>query len=114
MKYTEVKAMLDNIKTTYGVPYAYYSFPEKEAPELPYITFYYPASRNIASDDDVYQLVEELTIELYTENKDFALEKNIESVFKAYGIVWDKSEDYINSEHMFMITYETEIYIDGE
>lgn len=114
MKYTEVKTMLESIKTQYGVPYTYYSFPEKEAPELPYITFYYPSSRNIASDDEVYQQVEELTIELYTENKDFALEKNVESVLKANKIVWDKSEDYINSEHMFMITYETEIYIDGE
>lgn len=114
MKYTDVKAMLDEIKTTYNVPFTYYAFPEKEAPNLPYITFYYPASRNIPSDDVVYQKVEELTIELYTENKDFALEANVENVLNKYNIVWDKSEDYINSEHMFMITFETEIYIDGE
>jgi len=114
MKYTEVKAMLDYIKSTYNVPYTYYSFPEKEAPDLPYITFYYPSSSNIPASDGVYQKVEALTIELYTENKDFALEANIESALETYGIVWDKSEDYINSEHMFMITYETEIYIDGE
>ena len=114
MKYTEVKAMLDTIKTTYGVPFTYYSFPEKEAPELPYLVFYYPSSSNFAASDGVYQKVEALTIELYTENKDFALEANVESVLESYGIVWDKSEDYIQNEHMFMITYETEIYIDGE
>lgn len=114
MKYTEVNTMLNEIKTTYGVPYAYYAFPENEAPALPYITFYYPASRNIPRDDGVYTKVEELTIELYTENKNFTLELNVETILNKYGIVWDKSEDYITSEHMFMITYETEIYIDGE
>ena len=114
MKYTDVKTMLDEIKTTYNVPFTYYSFPEKEAPELPFITFNYPSSRNFPASDGVYARIEELTIELYTENKDFALEANVESVLDSYHIVWDKSEDYIQSEHMFMITYETEIYIDGE
>lgn len=114
MKYTDVKTMLDSIKTTYNVPFTYYSFPEKEAPELPYLVFYYPSSRNFPASDGVYARIEELTIELYTENKDFALEANVESVLDSYHIVWDKSEDYIESEHMFMITYETEIYIDGE
>lgn len=109
MRYIDIPSMLDET----DIPYTYYSFPEKEAPNLPYITFYYPDSSNMAADNTVYQRIESLTIELYTENKDIELEKRVEDVFERYNIVWDKSEDYINSEHMFMITYETEIYING-
>ena len=114
MKYTDVVTMLTSINLTYGVPFTYYSFPEGEAPNLPYIVFYYPNSANVAADNSVYQRVDALTIELYTNNKDFTLEGNVESVFNSYNIVWDKSEEYIDTEHMFMITYETEIVINGE
>ena len=114
MKLTDVVTMLTEIKTTYNVPFTYYAFPENEAPLLPFITFYYPSSSNIDADNSVYQRVNALTIELYTNDKDFALEENVESIFNSYELVWDKSEDYITSEHMFMITYETEIYIDAE
>ena len=114
MKYTDVVAMLTAIKTECGTPFTYYSFPEKKAPELPYITFDYPSSKNIASDDSVYQRVDELVIELYTRNKDFALEEKVESFFKSYKLVWDKTEDFVESEDMFVITYETEIYVNGE
>ena len=114
MKYTDVVAMLNAIKAEYNIPFTYYSFPEKKAPMLPYITFDYPQSRNIASDDSVYQRVDSLVIELYTRNKDFALEENVESFFKSYKLVWDKTEEYIDSEDMFVMTYETEIYVNGE
>ena len=114
MKLTDVTSMLETIKSRYHCPYTYYSFPEKQAPKLPYITYYYPASSNMAADNAVYKRINELTIELYTGTKDFALEKGVESVLDLFGIVWDKSEDYLDTEHMFMITYETEIYIDGE
>ena len=113
MKYTDVVAMLTAIKETYGIPFTYYSFPE-ESPILPYITFDYPSSRNISAGDQVYQRVDELVIVLYTKNKDFVLEENIESVFSTYHIVWDKTEDYLDTEHMFQITYETEIYVNAE
>ena len=90
MKYTDVKTMLDEIKTTYNVPFTYYSFPEKEAPNLPYLVFYYPSSRNFPASDVVYARIEELTIELYTENKDFALEAGIETVLDRENLTQDE------------------------
>ena len=114
MKYIDIVSMLTDIKMLYNVPFTYWSFPENEAPDLPYITFYYPSSSNYSADSSVYSRIDDLTIELYTKNKDFTLEGNVESVFNLYGLVWDKTEDYIESERMFMISYETEILINGE
>lgn len=114
MKYTEVKAMLSAIQSELGIPFTYYAFKEKETPNLPYITFDYPSSRNIPAGDTVYQRVDDLVITLYTKNKDFELEESVESFFATYHIVWDKTEDYLDTEHMFEITYETEIYVNGE
>lgn len=113
MTNTELVAILTAFETTNHVPFTYYSFPEKACPDLPYLVFYYPNSNNFAADNTVYQRIDSLTIELYTENKDFALESALESVLESNELVWDKTEDYIESEHMFMITYEMEIVING-
>lgn len=113
MKYTEVKSMLSAIQSELGIPFTYYAFKEP-APKLPYITFDYPSSRNIPASDTVYQRVDDLVITLYTKNKDFELEESVESFFKSYKLVWDKTEDYVESEDMFVMTYETEIYVNGE
>ena len=113
MKYTEVKSMLSAIQSELGIPFTYYAFKEP-APKLPYITFDYPSSRNIPASDTVYQRVDDLVITLYTKNKDFELEESVESFFATYHIVWDKTEDYLDTEQMFEITYETEIYVNGE
>lgn len=113
MRYQDVVTMLTEIEQTLGIPFTYYSYPIGQAPLLPFIVFLYPSSANMTADNTIYQRVDNLTIELYTENKDFALEQSVESILSKY-IVWDKTEDYIDSEHMFMITYETEIYINVE
>ena len=110
MTYTDIADML----TETEIPFTYYSFPEKEAPQLPYICYYYPGSDNEPASDRVYQRIDNLTIELYTETKDFSLEQEFEAVLDSYGIVWDKTEEYINTERMFMITYTTQVAIEGE
>lgn len=110
MRYSDVTTML----TQTGIPFAYYSFPEKIAPPLPYMVFFYPQSNNIPADDSVYQRVDTLNIELLTKTKNFAVEENIEAVLDAWGMVWEKSEIYLNDEHAFEVLYEMEIVINGE
>lgn len=47
-------------------------------------------------------------LELYTNAKDPALEIVVEDILDAYG--WEKNEDYIESEEMYMVTYEFDVY----
>lgn len=113
MNYREIVNMLAEMCGRYNTPFVYYSFPENQAPPLPYIVYYYPGTQNFAADNKVYKVNQTLNIELYTQNKDFRLEEAIEDVLEKYGIVWDKTETYINSEHMFEVLYELEVIING-
>ena len=96
-----------------GFPFAYLSFPIGEAPNLPYIVYYYRSSSNVAADDTVYQRVMALNIELYTPTKSFEAEATVEAVLDANNVVWDKTETYIDSENMYEVLYQTEIFING-
>lgn len=110
MTNAEVVEML----TETGLPFTYYSYPEKEAPLLPYILFFYSRSNNFPADDTVYQRIDSLNIELYTANKSFDLETQVEAILNKYGFVWEKSEVYLNTEHMYEVIYEMEIVINAE
>ena len=50
-------------------------------------------------------------MELYTDNKDFALEQAVENVLNQNGLVYSREETYLDSEHMNMVTFMTEIVI---
>lgn len=109
MTFEEIEAMINSV----GLPVAYYSFPEKEAPVLPYIVYYYPSTNNFAADDSVYGRINALNIELYTKDKDFELEETVEAVLDGHQMVWNKNESYLDSEHMYEVLYEMEINING-
>ena len=110
MTFKEIAEMIEDI----GMPFTYYSWPENAAPPLPYIVYYYPGTQNFPADNSVYVVNQTLNIELYTRTKDFDLEDAVETVLAANHIVWDKTETYINQEHMFEVLYEMEVIINGE
>ena len=70
--------------------------------------------RAILADNTNYAQITELTIELYTDNKDFAAEAAVEDALTAAEIVYEKDETYIDSERMYMVTYSTEVLINGQ
>lgn len=109
MTIEEIKALVKSI----GFDTTYYQWPEKKVPPLPYVVWYFPRSVNFAADDQVYQEITELNIELYTAEKDFTAEAVVENVLDSAGIVWDKSETYLKSEDMYEVLYETEVSING-
>ena len=110
MTYKEVTAMIAEI----NVPYAYYEFTKDTAVEPPFVCFYYPESDDMYADDSNYQKIEHLTIEVYTDQKDFALEATTESVLRSHGLTWARSETRIDSERMFEVIYDMEIVITEE
>lgn len=96
-----------------GVPYAYYQFPEGTAQPTPFVCFYFDSSNDLYADDTNYQKIRPLTIELYTDNKDFALEATVEGILSSNGFTFARSESWIDSERMNMVSYTTSVVITG-
>lgn len=90
-------------------PVAYRAWREGEAPPLPYGVYYAGRANNFGADGKVYYTAQRYTIEMYTEEKDPAVEKALEERLDAAGIFWTKDETYIESEHMNEIIYEIEV-----
>ncbi len=94
-----------------GVPSAYYQFSQATAKPPPFICFYYLQNDDFKADNTNYVHVEELIIELYTDNKDFELEDSLETILNDAGLVYSKTEAFIDSEKMYMETYTMEVII---
>jgi hypothetical protein len=110
MKISDIKDVLADA----GLPVTYLQWPEHGVPELPYLVWYLPNSRNIAADNKVYKRREALNVELYANPRDFATEAALEAVLDEAGLVWEKTADFIGSENMSQTLYETEILIEPE
>jgi hypothetical protein len=109
MSYQEIAEMIASI----GLPYAYDHFSEDTAKPPPFICFYYDGDDDFKADNTNYQKIRPLTIELYTDNKDFVSEALVEATLNANGLVYSRSETYISTEKMYMVTYQTEVVING-
>lgn len=111
MTYQDVATLISSI----GLPYAYYQFPENDpnnpAPDPPFVCFYFSGSDDLLADDTNYQKIRPLVIELYTDNKDFTLEETVETALNSAGLVFSRSETYIDAEKLYMVTFNTEIVI---
>ena len=97
-----------------GMPVAYHHFAEGQVPDMPYLIYLYPETNNFSADGTVYQGINRLELELYTDKKDLAAEKRVESVLKEHGFFYEKTENYLESEKMFKVSYETEVLIDEQ
>ena len=91
-----------------GLPFAYDHFAEGESPDPPFITFLLPGSDNFAADGKVYLKIDEVHIELYTDEKNPETEALVEDVLDAHEIFYDKTEVWIESEKLYEVLYAFE------
>ena len=96
-----------------GVPVAYYQFDDSTAEAPPFICWYFEDSDDLYADNINYTKIRPVTIELYTDEKDFELEEKMESLLIESGLSFTKNETVIESEKMYMIVYETEVIYHG-
>ncbi len=102
---------LKHIKTmlkTLGIPTAYDHFEEGEGPDPPFICYRSPESSNFAADGKVYLKIEEIDVELYTDEKDPEIEERLETLLTENGYVYQKTEAWIESEKLYEVLYEFE------
>ena len=108
MTYQEIFEMLESS----NLPVTYYQWNEDdEIPPLPYLVFYFPTSDNFGADNKVYKNIQNMNVELYTKNKNFAIEKQIEELLEQNGFFWEKQESFIESENMYEVLYQMQVAI---
>jgi hypothetical protein len=109
MTRNEIAALVDSV----GVPAVYHQFTKETAQAAPFICFYTEEVSGFIADGIVYVRIEALIIELYTKEKDFALEDKLEGILTAADMAYHKDEDYIGDEELYMTTYTMEVFIDA-
>lgn len=110
MTIQQIASMIDEI----GIQNAYYQFEDGRELTPPWICFRYPESDDVYADDSNYQAISQLSIELYSAEKDFASEAEVEAVLIAHGLAWAKFESHLQDEHLYLVTYETEVIINAD
>lgn len=105
MTFEETKAMIEET----GLPVAYDHFAEGESPDPPFICFLFPGSDNLFADNTVFQKIDELNVELYTDRKDPDMETRIEDILNSHELPFEKSEVWIAEERMYEVLYQTQI-----
>lgn len=95
--------------TEMGIPFAYDHFCEGESPDPPFLCYLLPGSDNFAADGKVYFKINEVRIEVYTDQKDPELEGQVETVLDSHEIFYNKSEVWIESEKLYEVLYSFEM-----
>lgn len=109
MKLVEIAEMIASI----GLPFAYRAFEEGTDLQCPFICYMFTGNSPEPADNKNIVKIETLTIELYTKQKDFALEEQVENVFSAHELVFDRDEEWLSDEKMQMTIYTMEVLING-
>ncbi len=94
-----------SIMNEIGMPYAYSHFAEGEGPDPPFICYLLPSSENFSADGIVYQKIDEVHIELYTDRKDLSVEEQVTAVLDKHGIFYDQTETWIDSEKLYEVMF---------
>lgn len=108
MTLAEINSILKSIPG-FEKKVAYRAFPKGKAPALPFICYLATQTNNFNADNHVYHVIQGVDIELYTRRKDYTSEAAVEAALNANNIIWEKYEEYLDDEEMYMITYEVEV-----
>lgn len=110
MTYQDVKQLVESL----GLPYAYYQFERDTGQSPSFVCYFFTSSDDFEADNHNYQPIRTLHIELYTDQKDFALEAQLEARLDALDLPYYKEETYIKDQRLFMVSYEMEVYITNQ
>ena len=111
MNYQDLETMIGEISEACGnVPYAYYQFPET-GQQPPFICWMLDGIDDLYADDVNFQTIAVLSIEYYSDEKDFQNELSIEAYLTGHGYSYGKEETYIDSERMHETIYNMEVVI---
>lgn len=94
-----------------GLPLAYREFKPykgKPVPAPPYLIYFIERENARGSDDKNFYKKLQVVVELYTAAKSPTLEESVENAIQEFE--FDKYEEYLDSEGMFFVSWEFDIY----
>ena len=103
----EIKTIVESI----GLPCAYYQFQDNTPQAPPFICWFFSEPNDLLADDQNYVDIEMLNVELYTKYRDFDQEKAVEAVLTANGLAFNQEINFVESEKIWQIAYESEVII---
>ncbi|MBT2728396.1 hypothetical protein J7E63_15815 [Bacillus sp. ISL-75] len=104
---------LKNILEATGYPVAYSHFVESEnypIPAPPFICYLTVYTSNFSADNSMYFPMQNVQIELYTDQKDLEAESLVENVLNENEIPFASSEAFIEEENLFQKIYEVRLF----
>lgn len=104
MTLAELNTALQSI-TGFEKKVAYRAFPVGKAPKLPFICYLATNTNNFDADNSVFHVLQEVDIELYTREKSETTEALIEAKLDELNLVWNKYEEWLDSEECYEIIY---------
>ena len=100
------RELYEQLQTT-GLPVAYRAFDVSDAPEMPFLVYFFDRSNNFAADGLVHQKIDHYQVQLFTKRKDPASEALVET---ALGFTfWEKKDFEEGDEVCTRIVYEVEV-----
>lgn len=106
MNLKELRTRLEEL----NIPIQYRAFTEGNAPPLPYLIFYVEDNQgSVKADNHNYFNLKNITLELYSNEKDEELENKLELILDNNKLEYDLMESYIESEKMYESIYEITI-----
>jgi len=90
-----------------GLPVAYRAFKAPQKP--PFIVYFFAYKSDMMAENQNYVEIDNFQIELYTEDKDEATEKLVESKLKELGLPYSKTENPEQSEGLLQLIYEIQL-----
>lgn len=106
---------LHEVLKSIGIPFSYSYFYGKQA--IPFIVYFLDKSKNFIADSEDYVKINQYIIELYTDKKSEddetqfqnQYEQKIEEELEKNDLVWNKEEEFISDENVFLIRYTVQI-----
>ena len=99
-------------------PTAYLMFPEPEdgqpAQFPPFICYYLPSADDVFADNSNYRRIYDLTVELYTDDVDEELARQLEQVLAGLGITYNRDETWIDTEKVFQTVYTGQVIFEED
>lgn len=104
MKLSELAKILEET----GLPVRYRAFKKdrETIPDLPWIIYYEEEKDPFEADNKVYYTNIVVSVELYTEMKDLALEEKLESLFDEHDLIYHSYDNYWDDEELYETLYE--------
>lgn len=106
-------AALEALKAEHGIEYALDAFPTQTddytPPAPPFITYSIGTTTHIYADNTQYITMRDISVTLYTEYKDPAIEALVDSALLQAGLLFTREDEDLPDDKLYSVVYDLNI-----